>query len=87
MRLFRWIRSNSEHFLIEAAQRRAAEGYFGVSALPQRPAGQLLWRRVFVPIYGRLPWGLRLSVIRGMPGSHRKRWRGFDARRRGPGIV
>jgi len=87
MGLFRWIRSNSERFLIEAAQRRAAEGYFGKSALPPRPTGQLFWRRVFVPIYRRLPWSLRLTVIRTMPGSHRKRWRGFAARRRRPGIV
>jgi len=86
MRLFRWIRSHSERFLIEASQRRAAEGYFGTGALPPRPPGQLFWRRVFVPVYRRLPWALRLSIIRAMPGSHREHWRGFAAKRRAPGI-
>jgi hypothetical protein len=35
----------------------------------------LFWRDVFVPLYRRLPWWLRLSALRAMPGSHHRRWK------------
>jgi hypothetical protein len=31
---------------------------------------------MFVPVYRRLPWGLRRAVIQAIPGSHRQRWQG-----------
>ena len=78
MRFFEWVRSNSEHYLLEAAQREMAEKYLG--AAPPEPAKEtpfeIFFRHLYVPIYRRLPWGLRRSIIRAMPGSHRRRWAG-----------
>jgi hypothetical protein len=44
-------------------------------AVRRRPV-DLFWRHVFVPVYRALPWRMRLMMIRSMPGSHRKQWRG-----------
>jgi hypothetical protein len=81
-----WLRSNSEHYLMEAAQRRLAVRYLGKASVPPLGMRSFFWRRIFVPVYTWLPWALRHSIIRGMPGSHRQRWRAFDAGPRHPGI-
>jgi hypothetical protein len=69
-----WLRRNSERYLLEAAQRDAAVRY-GLPA-PRQGGGPMafVWRRIFVPVYRLLPWGLRRWVMRLMPGSHRRRW-------------
>jgi hypothetical protein len=69
-----WLRENSEHHLLRDAQSRMAGKYH--SPTPGREPGFKPWffRRVFVPIYRRLPWGLRSKVINAMPGSHRQTW-------------
>jgi len=76
MRFFEWVRRNSEHYLLEAAQREMAKKYLG--AAPDWPAketpAELFFRRVYVPVYRLLPWSLRRSIIRAMPGSHRRQW-------------
>jgi hypothetical protein len=55
----RWLRSNSEHYLLLDAQARmaAVQGRPG----PPRPRGakEVFWLRVFAPTYRRLPWKLR----------------------------
>jgi hypothetical protein len=35
---------------------------------------EIFWRRVYVPLFHRLPPRLRDSVIARMPGSHQKEW-------------
>jgi hypothetical protein len=73
-----WLRRNSERFLLEAAQADMARRYLG--RIPQ-PSDQGLvpsfWRRVFVPVYRRIPWAIRRRLIVAMPGSHRRPWRGL----------
>jgi hypothetical protein len=80
MRFFEWVRGNSERYLLEAAQADLARRYLGRPG-PVGPRGlqQLFWKRLFVPVYRRLPWSVRHAVILAMPGSHRRSWQ-----RRGP---
>ena len=81
----RWLRTNSEHYLLQDAQARvaAAQGRSG----PPRPRGakEVFWLRVFAPTYRRLPWKIRSALIQAMPGSHRKHWTP-PAQRRSPAI-
>lgn len=76
MSFFQWVRSNSEHYLLEAAQREMALKYLGRE--PRQPEGggveALFWRRIFVPIYRRIPWGVRRTIMMAMPGSHKRAW-------------
>lgn len=77
----RWLRANSERYLLRDAQRRVSRA----AGLPQPPAGtrrpgELFWTRVFVPVYRGLPWSLRRRVMQMMPGSHRRRWTPQPAR-------
>ncbi|CAN5181860.1 hypothetical protein BH20ACT9_BH20ACT9_11380 [soil metagenome] len=70
-----WLRRNSERSLMDAAEEDLARRYLGRGG----PAGRqgpatLFWRRVFVPVYRALPWGVRQTALRAMPGSHRRRW-------------
>jgi hypothetical protein len=77
MKFFQWVRSNSERYLLEAAQRELAKKYLG--QVPPPVGGgleALFWRRIFVPIYGRIPWSVRRAIIIAMPGSHRRDWGG-----------
>jgi hypothetical protein len=80
-----WLRSNSERYLLERAQAEMAMRYLGrPGPVTGRGLGPLFWRRVFVPAYRRLPWGLRRAAIQAMPGSHRRRWRARGPTRRPP---
>lgn len=74
MSFARWLRTNSEHYLLIAAQDRIAKEQ-GVTG-PRRPHGakELFWLRVFAPTYRLLPWALRRRIIQRMPGSHRRSW-------------
>jgi hypothetical protein len=77
MTFFQWVRSSSERYLLEAAQREMAKKYLGQE--PPFVGGGLqaqFWRRLFVPIYRRIPWGVRRAIIIAMPGSHRRDWGG-----------
>jgi hypothetical protein len=40
----------------------------------------------FVPIYRRLPWGLRRTVLQLMPGSHRRTWVPRERKPLGPAV-
>ncbi|HEY6378544.1 MAG TPA: hypothetical protein VI316_05125 [Candidatus Dormibacteraeota bacterium] len=86
MRPAEWLRTNSERYLLEAAQRSMAAQHYGKAALPPPAPGGVFWRRAFVPVYRRLPWSLKHRIITAMPGSHRRRWRAFDDDPRQPGI-
>jgi hypothetical protein len=75
MRFFEWVRRNSEKYLLEAAQAELALRYLGRPApVGRRGLKELFWKRLFVPVYRRLPWRLRHAAILGMPGSHRRTW-------------
>jgi hypothetical protein len=78
MSFFEWVRSNSEHYLLEDAQIQMARKYLGQEP-PANTEGSPLdffWRRIFVPAYRRLPWRIRRAIITAMPGSHRRPWGG-----------
>jgi hypothetical protein len=75
MSFSRWLRVNSEHYLLRDAQARLSHAY-GLPRPPAEPHGadQLFWAHVFVPVYRSLPWGVRRWVMHQMPGSHRRTW-------------
>jgi hypothetical protein len=73
---FEWLRSNSEHYLMEAAQRDMARRVGRPEPFQRKGFMAFIWRSIFTPIYRRLPWGLRRSIIQAMPGSQRQRWAG-----------
>ena len=70
----KWLRSNSERYLLCDAQDRVARQK-GLNP-PNSPQGlkDRFWRQVFVPVYRLLPWSLRRAVIQTLPGSHRQSW-------------
>jgi hypothetical protein len=71
----RWLRENSQHYLLVGAQDVLARRHPGTRR-PRRPHGpvELLWLRGFAPVYRALPWPLRHRILRAMPGSHRQTW-------------
>lgn len=71
----RWLRENSEHYLMVGAHQQLARRYPGTRP-PRRPHGlaEQAWLRGFAPIYRALPWPLRHRILRAMPGSHRRTW-------------
>jgi hypothetical protein len=69
----RWVRARSEEQLLVAAQRRVALAH-GLE-LPPPPRGvDILWQRVYAPLFHRVPYGVRALVASRLPGSHRKTW-------------
>jgi hypothetical protein len=81
-----WLRSNSEHYLLIAAQQGMAAKYGRPAPGRERGAKALFFRTLFVPIYRRLPWRFRSAVIRTIPGSHRRTWTPRDRHTRQPAI-
>lgn len=82
--LHEWLRRNSERYLVEAAQADMARRYLGHVPDPPDPPHSIggglaaaFWRRVYVPVYRRIPWPVRRRLIVAMPGSHRRRWQGL----------
>lgn len=74
MSFAQWLRSNSEYYLLAAAQERiATQNGMAVSFRP-RSLKDYFWRFVFVPIYHVLPDGLRRFAFYVLPGSHRRAW-------------
>jgi hypothetical protein len=71
--LARRLREVSEHQLMIAAQRDVAGRYGAPPPQPPRGADRF-WQQVYVPVYHRLPWKVRATVMRTMPGSHRRTW-------------
>ena len=69
----RRLREVSERQLMSAAQRDVA-GRYGTTPPPPPRGGERFWQQVYVPVYHRLPWKLRSTVMRAMPGSHRRTW-------------
>lgn len=72
-----WLRKNSESRLMEAAQRDLARHYLDRGGPVRRAStADAFWERAFVPTYRKLPWSLRRFVLRRLPGSHQRKWRG-----------
>jgi hypothetical protein len=77
MGFFEWVRTNSEHYLMEASQREMAKKYLGTEPpVIGATVKDIFFRRLFVPIYRLLPYGVRRMVMMAMPGSHRREWGG-----------
>lgn len=74
MSFSRWLRSNSEHYLLCAAQARVARQKGIKTSDKPRNFKDCFWRNVFVPVYYALPNGLRQFAFRLLPGSHRRSW-------------
>lgn len=74
MSFSKWLRSNSEHYLLQDAQARIARRT-GFPA-PSRPKSlkDRFWRQLFAPTYRLLPLRVRTVTMNAMPGSHRKDW-------------
>jgi hypothetical protein len=82
---FRWLRANSEHYLLVAAHRRLARANGGPAPRPPRGIREIFWLRVFAPVYAALPWAVRSRIMRAMPGSHRRTW-AAPPQPRGPAV-
>ncbi len=86
MSFSRVIRANAEHYLLRDAQDEVARRY-GVATLPPgRGAREWFFSKVFTPAYRHLPWAVRSSVIRAMPGSHRREWHPRERKTRPPAV-
>ena len=73
MSFARWLREVSEHQLMDAAQRQIGARYGSPPPAPPRGVDRF-WQGVYVPAYYKLPWRVRATVMRAMPGSHRRTW-------------
>ena len=70
-----WLRTNSQKYLLEAVQAELAQRYLGrPPPVGPRNPHVIFWKYLFVPLYRRLPWGIKHFVILAMPGSHRRHW-------------
>lgn len=81
-----WLRTNSEHYLLLAAQDRMAAKYGSRSPGREHGVKAGFFRTLFVPIYRRLPWRFRSAVIRSIPGSQRQTWTPRERRTQSPAI-
>ena len=82
---FRWLRTNSEHYLLRAAHQKLARTQGAPAPRPPRGIKEIFWLRVFAPTYAALPWSVRSRIMRAMPGSHRRAW-APPPRPRGPAV-
>lgn len=76
-----WLRENAQKYLLEAAADEMAARYPDFCAKPYREKGLIpfFWRNIFVPIYSRIPWGVRRKVIllSSYPTGERPHWKRF----------
>jgi hypothetical protein len=80
-----WLRVNSEHYLVVAAQAEIAKRHDVAGPAHHGGFKEFFWLCIFVPIYRVLPWRLRHFVMRSMPGSHRRTWE-YPSEASGPAI-
>jgi hypothetical protein len=62
-RMRRRLRDRSEHYLMLAAMHDVGDGTPG-TVTPFQARGGVLWRRLFVPLYRRVPWTLKRRAMR-----------------------
>jgi hypothetical protein len=63
--LRRRLRERSEHYLLRAAMEDIGAGAPATVA-PYRDRGGLLWRRLFVPLYRRVPWPVKRRAMEAL---------------------
>ncbi len=80
-----WLRTNSEHYLVIAAQADIAKRDHRSGPVRQGGMKEFFWLSIFVPTYRLLPWKLRHFIMRSMPGSHRRHW-DYPTEASGPAI-
>jgi hypothetical protein len=81
-----WLRTNAEHYLLVASQKKVATRYQRPVPLPKEGIKGQLFLRVFVPAYRLLPWRFRSFVLQRLPGSHRRSWHPRERKPLGPAI-
>ncbi|HLM64672.1 MAG TPA: hypothetical protein VK306_10275 [Acidimicrobiales bacterium] len=86
MRFARWLRQNSEHYLLIAAQRDVAARYGHPCPRPREGFKGRFFLNLFAPVYRGLPWRFRAFVLHSMPGSHRQSWTPRARRPLGPAV-
>lgn len=69
-----WLRRNSEHYLLIAAQARVGRQHGTRTPRPPHGPREFFWLRVFTPLYRAIPWPLRHKLMLALPGSHRRQW-------------
>jgi hypothetical protein len=74
LRASAWLRRNSERYLLEAAQAGNARHLGRPPPVGETGPVPWFWRRVYVPVYHRIPWRFRRALMVRMPGSHRREW-------------
>jgi hypothetical protein len=57
------LREKSEHYLLQDAMRRLGQGVPG-TVTPYEQSEGWFWRRIFVPLYRRVPWSLKARAMR-----------------------
>jgi hypothetical protein len=60
------LRERSEYFLRMAAMEDQRRRHPGATTPPAFPRGGLIWRRVFVPLYRRVPWHVKERAMRAL---------------------
>src|SRR5574341_501347 len=74
-----WLRKNAEKYLLEVASDKMMASYPEFCEKPYREKGIIpsFWRNIFVPIYSRVPWGIRKKMIllSSYPTGERPHWR------------
>lgn len=85
MAFARWLRTNSEHYLTVAGQAKVARRHGVAGPATDHGFAAFFWLKIFVPIYGLLPWSIRHAIMRSLPGSHRRTWV-YQAPPTGPAI-
>lgn len=60
------LRDRAEHHLRVAAMDEMRRRYPGGTTAPYRERGDVLWRRVFVPLYLRVPWETKARAMRAL---------------------
>jgi hypothetical protein len=62
----RRLRDRAEHHLRVAAMDDLRRRYPDGTVAPYRARGDLLWRRVFVPLYRRMPWDAKQRAMHAL---------------------
>jgi hypothetical protein len=80
----RRLRAQAEHHLRLAAMEDLRRAHPQGTTTPYvDPHGELLWQRVFVPLYRRIPWEARQRAMRVLGMTAEARGWTRDARRAG----
>jgi hypothetical protein len=69
------LRERAEHHLRLAAMDDMRRLHPSGTTQPHRERGDLLWRRVFVPLYRRVPWTTKQRAMRALRmTAHHSGW-------------